>query len=465
MLDFLQELLSEFSDLDYGEIRYHDRTLNQIQVRKAELEDLRSDHYIGVGVRVLHKGAWGFSSTGRTDREDIRGAIHDAIRAAEATASFKSGDGFELGEATMAVGSFSHDIHDPVTQHPMAEKVELALKSEEKVRKASPKIVSGMCVYREYLDHKFIVNTDGAKAEVTLNMPEFRVVAVAGEGSDLVTAIEGTGIAGGWKDLFEKKPAEELVSAAVERALRLTKVGYPPGGKATVILDPGLVGLISHEAIGHTVEADLAATSVTKDKIGKQVASELVTLGDTGVPKYGGYPAGILPVDDEGVLTQDTVLIENGVLKSFLHDRQSAGAAGLRATGNARAFEYSDQPLIRMRNTYITPGDKELGEIIEDTKDGYLLNKPALGGQADSNAEFMFSVQEALKIENGKIKDTYKGVTISGQAFDVLKSVDAVSKDFKWAIGTGHCGKFQLAKVDGGGPYVRCQAIMGGVQK
>jgi TldD protein len=465
MLVFLQDLLSEFSDVDYGEIRFHDRTLNQIQVRMGELEDLRSDHYIGAGVRVLHKGAWGFSSTGRTGREDIRKAIGDAIRAAEATASFTRGDGLKLGEARMAVGSFSHDINDPVTNHTMAEKMDLALKSEESIRASSDKIVSGMCVYREYLDHKFIVNTDGAKAEVTLNIPEFRLVAVAGEGDDLVTAIEGTGIAGGWKDLFGERPAEALVQSAVERAVRLTKASYPPGGRTTVILDPGLVGLISHEAIGHTVEADLAATSVTKDKIGKQVASELVTLGDSGVPKYSGYPAGILPVDDEGVLTEDTILIENGIMKSFLHDRQTAGASGLRSTGNARAFEYSDQPLIRMRNTYIAPGDQELEAIIEDTKDGYLLSMPALGGQADSNAEFMFSVQEAKKIENGKIVETFKGTTVSGQAFDVLRSVDAVSKDFRWAIGTGHCGKFQYAKVDGGGPYVRCQAIMGGVQK
>jgi TldD protein len=287
---------------------------------------------------------------------------------------------------------------------------------------------------------------------------------VAGDGTDLVTAVQGTGVAGGFADLFSDRSAEAHVSGAVERALRMLGSTYPPGGPATVILDPSLVGLISHEAIGHTVEADLAATSVVKDKIGRQVASELVTLGDTGVPKYGGHPSGILPVDDEGVYTEDTILIEDGVLRSYLHDRESAGAAGLRSTGNARAFEYSDQPLIRMRNTYIAPGEMELDAIIEDTKDGYLLTEPGLGGQADSNAEFMFAVQEAWRIEDGKVKEPYKGVTVSGQAFDVLKSVDAVSKDFKWAIGTGHCGKFQYAKVDGGGPYVRCKAVIGGRQ-
>ncbi len=117
-----------------------------------------------------------------------------------------------------------------------------------------------------------------------------------------------------------------------------------------------------------------------------------------------------------------------------------------------------------MTNTFIMPGESDLEEMIAGINKGFLLIDMAHGGQADSSAEFMFGgVSEAYKIENGKLKGgLVKGVTISGQAFDVLMSVDAVSSDFEMDTGAGHCGKWQLAKVDGGGPYLRCQVTVGG---
>lgn len=124
-------------------------------------------------------------------------------------------------------------------------------------------------------------------------------------------------------------------------------------------------------------------------------------------------------------------------------------------------YEYSDDPLIRMRNTYIEPGDRDLEEMISEVKEGYLL-KGALGGQADVNAEFMFGVREAYSIKNGRVGELLRGVAISGQAFDVLQTVDAVGRQFHFDLGAGYCGKIQPAKVDAGGPYLRCEAIVGG---
>jgi len=117
--------------------------------------------------------------------------------------------------------------------------------------------------------------------------------------------------------------------------------------------------------------------------------------------------------------------------------------------------------LIRMRNTYIEPGERTLEELISEVQEGYLL-KGARGGQADANAEFMFSVQEAYRIENGKLGELLRGAAISGQAFEVLQSVDAVSREFRFDLGAGYCGKLQPAKVDAGGAYLRCKAIVGG---
>jgi TldD protein len=224
-----------------------------------------------------------------------------------------------------------------------------------------------------------------------------------------------------------------------------------------------MVGILSHEAIGHTVEADFVLSgSVAAGKIGQKVASPLVTMCDSGVVASTPHGGGDLLVDDEGVETQNTVIINKGTLESYLHNRETATLFNVKPTGSARAWLYHNEPLIRMRNTYIMPGSQSLEEIIESTQDGYLIDCP-LGGQADSTGEFMFGAQKVLKIENGKVTKMFRGATISGQAFEVLSTVDAVSKEFKLDLGAGYCGKGQPAKVDAGGPYLRCKAIIGGV--
>ena len=140
--------------------------------------------------------------------------------------------------------------------------------------------------------------------------------------------------------------------------------------------------------------------------------------------------------------------------------RETAAELGMEPTGNARAQDYSYAPLVRMRNTYMLPGDWRPEEIIEETREGFYL-KGAMGGQADTNGDFMFNVQEAWRIEGGELKEAYRGVTVSGNALEVLKSVDAVGRDLKIGV-PGMCGKMQMVPVDGGGPHIRCRIIVGG---
>jgi TldD protein len=313
-------------------------------------------------------------------------------------------------------------------------------------------------------DRKLICTTDGARAEIGDCKGAFSLFAVARDGSNVSEASEVIGCTGGWGDLFRSRGAEQIMETATSRAIRLLKADFPKGERATVVLDPGIVGLIAHEAIGHTVEADLVmAGAVTKDKIGTRVASDLVTLADSGHSVHEAGAGGVVLVDDEGVVTGRTVVIENGVLRSYLHSRETAHVFGVTPTGNARAFEYSDEPLIRMRNTYIEPGASKFEEMIAGVKRGYLL-KGSIGGQADVNGEFMFGVQEAFRINDGKVGTPLRGVTISGKAFEVLSTVDAVSDKFEWGLGGGMCGKGQPARVDAGGAYIRCVATVGGRQ-
>jgi len=461
MRDLLKSIVADSPQ--WTELRVHDRRSLQTTVRKGVLENAASRKNRGVGVRVLVDGTWGFSSTARLDRDGILEALRDATASAEESSGSRATKIEKLQDCEFAVGDFRSGDAADVARHTVEEKTSLAVDTERSIRDSSPKIRSAMCRYTELLDEKWIVSTDGADAHIEDAKLEFAASAVAALNGDMTVGFQGTGVTGGWADLFAKWTPERLSEHVSKLAVDLLSAPYAPGCAATVILNPELVGLLAHEAVGHTVEADFVLSgSAVSGRMGEMVASDLVTLVDSG-PAVIGEPTagGIVLVDDEGVPAQRTVVIQNGVLRSFLHDRESAAIFGVPPTGNARAWEYDDEPIIRMRNTYLEPGDSSLEEMIASVDDGFLLSG-AGSGQADANAEFMFGVQEAYEIKGGKLGRLLRGASISGDAFEVLKSVDMVSSGFEWAMGNGHCGKGQPAKVDGGGPYVRSRVVVGG---
>ena len=236
---------------------------------------------------------------------------------------------------------------------------------------------------------------------------------------------------------------------------------YADAGLKKVVLHPDLAGMLAHEAIGHTVEADLVlGGSVAGYNLDKQVASEIVNMVDFAHTYEGKSVAMPVYVDDEGTPAEDAVLIENGILKGYMHNRESARHFGVKPQGNARAYKFSDEPLIRMRNTAILPGKDKLDDMISSVDDGYYIIKTG-NGQADSTGEFMFSVDMGYEIKNGKIGKALRETTISGVAFEMLKTVDMISDDMTWEIG-GFCGKKQIMTCSMGGPALRCDVNIGG---
>jgi TldD protein len=463
----MQKLLEKIVDGASGwiELRYQARSTKRITVRSGNLEESSSTLLAGLGVRALVDGVFGFASTTDVSEPGVLAAIAAAQSAARTSANAKRKRVKALAEAPMATGTFTVATDDPLDAHSLDEKLALVLQLDKRIRSGAQEIASSTASYGEIQDEKIIVTTDGASAHVFDSKPELRVIAVAGRNGDQTMGMESSGVTGGWSDLLGIAAPEELADKAVQLAVDQLSAAHPAGGTSTVVLDPGLVGILCHEAIGHTVEADIVlGGAITSDKIGQVVASELVTLCDSGATEYSPYAVGTLPVDDEGVLTQRTVIIEKGILRSFLHNRETAAHYGVAPTGNARAYVYSDDPIIRMRNTYIEPGATPFEELISAVKEGYYLRELGMSGQADSNAEFMFGVREAHRIVDGKVGELVRGVTISGNAFEVLKSVDAVGNDFAWENGAGLCGKGQAAKVDAGGPHLRCTLTIGGRQ-
>lgn len=457
MFDLLEKYIHDDAWL---ELRVHDRQTRSFFAEDGLLDGAKLRRHGGIGVRALVDGAFGFASTSDLTPAGIEAAIRRAKDCARAAAKQRK-TRIELPPAAAwKNGSFVTDAHDPVSARGVDEKVDMVLRAQAAVSAASERISSSSARYVELVDEKWIMTSDGARVHLRDVKPEFRVGAVAKDGTLMQTAVEAEGKTGGFGDLFRRRSMDDMVQKAAKTAVDLLHAPSIEGGHNTVILAPDVVGLLVHEAIGHTVEADFVLSgSAAAGKIGHKVASDLVTLCDSGHSEYEPGAGGIVQIDDEGVPTERTVIIEDGVLKSYLHNRESAAHFGVAPTGNARAFEYDDEPLIRMRNTYIEPGQTPLEQMIADTPDGFLLAS-AKNGQADANAEFMFAVGEIYPIKNGKLGPLHKGGTITGDAFDVLKSVDMLGDAFRWDLGSGYCGKGQPAKVDAGGPHVRCQVSL-----
>ena len=226
-----------------------------------------------------------------------------------------------------------------------------------------------------------------------------------------------------------------------------------------VVLGPGWPGVLLHEAIGHGLEGDFnrKGTSAFSGRIGERVAADVCTVVDDGtLPDRRGS----LTIDDEGVPTQRTVLIENGRLTGYMQDKQNARLMGVASTGNGRRESFAHLPMPRMTNTYMLPGEHDPAEIIASVDRGlYAVNFG--GGQVDiTSGQFVFSASEAYLIENGKLGRPVKGATLIGSGPDVLTRVSMVGNDLALDEGMGVCGKEgQRIPVGVGQPTLRVDAL------
>ncbi len=299
-------------------------------------------------------------------------------------------------------------------------------------------------VFNEGIE-KVIATSDCADGHV--GMIRSYIYVVLGAATPAGVTVELTGIYGGWGE-FERQfhSPEELyheLDKLHERIMKKREGVYAEAGEKTCIL-----------------AGELSGGSVAAHMMGKRVASDLISMVDFAHTAFGKPAPLPVWIDDEGVVAKDAVLIRDGILTGYMHNRESAERYGAEPCGNARAFAFSDEPLIRMRNTAVLPGTSKLEDIIASVDDGYLLCDTN-NGQADTTGEFMFGVTMGYEIKKGKLGRAILDTTISGVAFEMLKTVDMVSDEVVWAS-SGYCGKKQLMPVGLGGPALRCRVTIGG---
>lgn len=341
--------------------------------------------------------------------------------------------------------------------------VDLCRQVDDYIVTKYPKLKSRTVIYREDTMEKVICTSDAMDGHVAY--PRCALYFVLNMESKDGQPLEHMGLVGGFgnaddnfKDLSE---VYEKIDTVYRQLCDKAEGVYAQAGVKTVILDSSVAGMIAHEAVGHTVEADLViGGSVAGPNLGKQVASELVSIVDYASTAFGKQAPLPVYLDDEGIQAKDAVLVENGILKGYMHNRETADRFGVEPCGNARGWEFSDEPLIRMRNTVVLPGKDTLDDMIASVDDGYYLLSTG-NGQADLTGEFMFGITMGYEIKNGKLGRAILDTTVSGVAFDMLKTVDMVSDKVKWEA-CGTCGKKQPMAVSMGGPAIRCQITIGG---
>jgi len=457
----LQDLLSAHKNAftDYTELRAQVNTTRQVSLLAGNMAANAQSSTGGVSARVYRGGTFGFASTAEYTSESVKNVLTAAAgNAAFMDAHVKKGLP-PLPAAAQGKTALKTAPGDTIPQSVLIDYARsLDNLITEKYKNLSSRTVVANCLGIEKL-------LAGSGEDSHWFQPRSMIyVILTAETSDGVPVelLERFGGFGRFDALFSDPALLIKELDALYEALMKKREGvYPDAGLRKCVLHPDLAGMLSHEAVGHTVEADLVlGGSVAANNVNKQVASELITMVDFAHTALGKPCPLPVYVDDEGVVAQDVTLIEKGVLKNFMHSRESARHFGVKPHGNARAFTFSDEPLIRMRNTAILPGKDKLDDMIASLDDGYYLVKTG-NGQADTTGEFMFSVTLGYEIKNGKIGKAIRDSTISGVAFEMLKTVDMVSDDMSWDC-AGFCGKKQLMTVGMGGPALRCDVNIGG---
>ncbi len=455
IMDLLKESLKR--SLGYAELRYHKRSSLIISVKDGNIDALNSGAVEGACARTLVDGSWGFASTTLLEKDNIKKILADSASLARAS-KLKKKRIVKLAEVKPVVDKYVVPMKIDPRKADKEELVRLVIDVDKDVRGFSKTIVSDTINFNIVDDELVFLSSEGAEISQRLVRCYGNVMVVAREMGNIASAYESIGGQSGL-ELLKKTPLIDVGRTAAERASKLVSAKVASAGLFPVVLENRITGLLAHEAVGHCAEADLVyGGSFLADKIGKRVASEKVTLVDDGHFASG---FGTMKYDDEGVPTKKIMIIDKGICRSFLHSRETALHFGVEPTGNARAWTFEFDPIIRMRNTYIEGGNHTLEELTEDIKEGFFL-KGGLGGQADFNGEFMFGTQEAVRIKNGKLVESLRGVTISGNAFEVLKNVDAIGRDMIMRVGM--CGKEQVNFAGIGGASLRTKVLMGGAK-
>jgi TldD protein len=418
---------------DDGELFLEYRLTESFVFDDGRMKSASFDTTQGFGLRAVAGEAMGFAHSSDLSEDAIR-------RAAAAVQAVKSGytGTWAAGPQRTNVQLYKSD--NPIDGTPFEVKTKLLSDIDTYARSKDSRVRQVSCSLFGEWQAVEILRPDGMTVRDVRPLVRLNVSIVAGEGDRQESGSHGMGGRTAYDVYLDPKSWKGAVDEALRQALVNLKSVSAPAGVMPVVLGPGWPGILLHEAIGHGLEGDFnrKKTSAFAGLLGQRVASPGVTVVDDGTIDAR---RGSLSVDDEGTPTSRTVLIEDGILKGYLQDRQNARLMGMKATGNGRRQGHSHSIMPRMTNTFMMAGPHDPGEILSSVKNGiYAVNFG--GGQVDiTSGKFVFSCTEAYRIEDGKVGAPVKGATLIGNGPDSLTHVKMVGNDLKLDTGIGTCGK------------------------
>jgi TldD protein len=446
----LERLLDALRDARAGftEIRFERTWLTTVAWRGRRLEAAAEATDAGGHVRSLEHGhGWGFASFSRPEELPARVAL-----ARELSRATRPPQPVALAPQPVRDWSYLPDLAGDARDVPLAEKCALVEALNGEMLAFDRRIVDTRCAWQDGVTEFWYVNSEGTRAHGIRPHAALSALAVAREGGTVERAVESMGAHGGWVRAHGR---EELVRGAARRAVSLLGAQPVRSGSYPVVLDPRLAGVVAHEAVGHLCEADAARDAGRPvAPVGTRLGSERLTIGDDG--SAPGL-ASSMPFDDEGTPTGNTLILQNGVVVSHLHTRESAALAAGRATGNARTTSWRHAPLARMTGTYVASGSGTRDDLFRDVKLGvYAVDAIAARRHGDDIA---FTAGEGYMIRDGELAELVKHVVVAGRVTDLLGAVDRVAGDFRWHESGGGCSRYGQGPlpVAEGAPHVRLE--------
>ena len=414
---------------DFSEIYIEHKKGTSIMSEARRIERFVSTTESGLGLRVVVGDRSAYAYTNDFSSLD---ELADTVAAAVQKGSFEKAISLEKRPVREVVLSRI----DPTGVDP-DKKIEMVNRAQSKAWGYDPSVAQVKVMYGDGVRSVVVANSKGFIVEDRRDSIVFVVQGVVARDSLIETGYEPVGGTRGF-ELLEEVPPELIAERALSRALKTLHAGRAPAGTMPVVLSSEAGGTMVHEAIGHGLEADLAGEglSVYSGQIGNRVASDAITVIDDGTMK--GL-RGSMGYDDEGNPATRTVLVENGILKTYLTDFITSMKFGLPLSGNGRRESYRNRPIPRMSNTMIQPGTLSPEEILAKVEKGVFVKKMG-GGQVNTvNGDFVFNIAEGYLIENGKVGAPIRGATLIGNGPKVLGSIEHVGSDLGFGIGT--CGK------------------------
>lgn len=444
------------SGADFAEVFVENSLSTSIQTGDRRVKNISSGQSFGIGIRVFKDLFSAYAYTNVMDRENL---LKTAQKAAAALREKRQASVLDFVDVEIENKHKIKILHNSVNK---SDKVSMMHKICETACGASSLVTKADATYLEKERQILVANSNGLWAEDKLSRGRFSLNVIAARDEKSQDSTDNFGGLYGF-ELFEGRDLQAFAEKTVSDAVSMLDAEDCPSGKMPVIIDNGFGGAIFHEACGHGLEATAVAknASVFCGKLGQKVASELVTAyDDATIPNAWGS----INIDDEGIAGQRKILIENGILKSYMVDSFNARRMGMEPNGCARRQNYKFMPTSRMSNTFIANGNSTLEEMIAATDYGVFAERMGGGSVNPASGEFNFSVNKAYVIEKGRLKQLVKGAKLIGSGIEILNNIDMVGNNM--ALACGMCGSASGSiPTTVGQPAIRVQNITVGGQK